>query len=1111
MHRAGCVAATRVLHTPYFVKGPGRISLPNTRWDEVPKPGRSTSRGRDPVASGSSGQRRSRVHGYETSNRLYIEAACVAQELCYNLHVEQTQKLATALAVTFAMRGALWDAKCVTAFTFLVHQLHADDFALLKEYSPRDMETSVPFFSMLLPHKRNARIFTPQADAKPVSASGSHLASTDTTVGDVTVHSHAHELARMVTTLLTERLKTLGVPGGRVLRPILLYTASYSVLPSAHSSVLIQAIHDSLSIKSDVSSVVAALTPEEIVKLFRIFGAYGASINERTSALAPEWAGTDEQPNCHNIRRIMHAVSLVASKREFLVSLTETEMVVIAQGAELVKCILPCLFDALCERLVSRDMYKGFSMRNLTQFMYRVAMARVVHPTRMRECFAPVIRHMREQCLSAVHADDAVFTPATVGLLSKAMLMLKLRDTETLSAVIDGFIAQTVSHFHAKDKPVEAPSHVVVPTQDSILVTLYLALQCMSTLNMDMLESVEKLCAACLNAGVPGRDGEFAANRAEVDEEDRSFRCERIVRLLSFLYIGKDMPPAVKIFVLRLLQWIEISTIRLDVAGAVSVLGTCMRMTSLAERRSVKGLAATAVVQTRLSGSDNVLDLSMLEDAKSMTEIVDRCVQQMLGEVMNQLTLADVANDEGARRAFNDEIFPELFWALGHLPKEAHTTVKVFQSFLKRDDVLSAVHPQKIAHILKALVHVRDENLSVDEGLDDAAQHGRSTTLRHFCESVCEKVLAHALETHVLREFDSKSYCATVKALYNAGFVTEYKDEVNALTDRILSDHQLVSSLLSEEALAVMEVVGLLRGEGVRDPRLAEKEVYSVFLAVITKNLPYIAERDPVTGVGIVRVIDALRAETVPPVILTAVTQLGGDILSDTGDRLSPYYETVLLRSLLTCGAAKPQIVAAAVERVVSRAVPISIKRMKWLLYGLAKTSARGREHTVASLCSLATVPVSQAAPSFPPLEFVTEKQPCDTADLTLVLWSLCRLRVYPEGFLHLTVAKIVDLERQRQSCLGGVKVHNVVTLLTGLTSPETLDFAFLKTTGFFDLLLKRAVSSGALKALDYSRLSAVVSGLVERRITCTDFFREARATLAEFAKEKEKAKPEVP
>ena len=1106
MHRTGCVAATRVLHTPYFVKGPARVSSPNNRWDAVPKPGRSKGRGKDPVEGGSSGQRRPRVHSYEASNRLYIEAACVAQELCYNLHVEQTHKLATALSVTFSMRGALWDAKCVTAFTFLVHQLRADDFALLKEYSQRDMETSVPFFAMLLPNKRNARIFTPQADAKVVSASsGSHLASTDTPVGDATVHSDAHELTRMVTTLLTERLKTFGVPGGKALRPILLYTASYSVLPSAHSSVLIQAIHDSLSIKGDVSSVVSMLSPEEIVKLFRVFGAYGASINERTSALTPEWAGTAEQPKCHNLRRIMHAVSLVASKPEFLVSLTETEMVAIAQGAELVKCILPALFDALCERLVTRDMYKSFSLWNLTEFMYRVSMARVVHPTRLRECFTPILRHMREQCLAAAHSDQAVFTPAMVGLLSKTMTKMKLRDPETLSAVIDGFIAQTVSHFNAKGKPVEGPSRVV-PTQDSILVTLYLALQCASTLNMDMLESAEKLCAACLNAGVPGREGEFA-HSTEAAEEDRSFRCERIVRLLSYLFIGKDMPPAVKIFVLRLLQWIGNSTIRLDVSGAVSVLSACVRMTSLAESRSVRGLASTAVAQSRLSGSDNVKDLSMLEDTKSVSEILDRSVQQMLGHVMGYLTLADVANDEGARRAFNDEVFPELLWALGHLPKETHNTVKVLQSLLKRDDVLSAVHPQKIAHILKALVPLRDENLSVEEGQDDAVQHGRGPPLRHFCESVCEKVLAHALDKNVVREFDSKSFCATVRALYNADLIADYKDEVNALTDRILTDHQLVSSLLSEEALAVMEVVGLLRGEGVRDSRLAEKEVYSVFLAVITKNLPYIAERDPVTGVGIVRVIDALRADKVPPVILTAVTQLGGDILSAAEARLSPYYETVLLRSLLMCRAAKPQIVAAAAERVVSRGAPISVKRVKWHLYGLAKTTAPGSERTAAALCSLATVPVSQAAPSLPPLDFVAEQQACDTADLTLMLWSLCRLRVYPEGFLHLTVAKIVDLERQRQSCLGGVKVHNVVTMLTGLTSPETLDFSFLETTGFFDLLLKRAVSSGALKELDYSRLSAVVTGLVERRVNCTDFFREARATLAEFAKEKEKAK----
>ncbi|KAJ9448979.1 hypothetical protein DIPPA_35060 [Diplonema papillatum] len=827
----------------------------------------------------------------------------------------------------------------------------------------------------------------------------------------------------------------------------LFFGCTRSILTSKHSLLLVTELHECLSSSGRLQQL-HALGRSELVRIPVLFSAVGFAKYEPTSRHAPVWnipkraEGSDDGAADSFPRfRNLKRIMHVVSLR--LMEPAIFNSLTMAEIVGVVQGMVVC-------RTILPALLKAALLRVAERGLYTTVMpnllAEFMYRTAHAKCVHPVTV---KECFRtfALHLQQAHvqcdLSASDCALLIKAMYQVRMTETQ---------FVRVLGHRILND--------------GLTLTSFYIFLNYYSI----------------VGASVKGDElPELFASQALTRDliENKHFQFAKMVKVISHLYKAVDMPPSMHKWFLLIVE--REATEQHNVSNCIQLLAGIVRGKPYSDE-------ANSTVSTTV-GSLMRLFIGYVHRSEK-------------GEVFAEL---------------DDVTIATFLWILTRLsggarPVEGYA-VRVLSYFIERPDLVSSLHPAHIGWVLGVLQVIN-----------------RSSSLRDNARTV---LLTHALRQEVLQEYDGAAAHYTLRALQNAGIIEEEERFVSILMKRVMDDRQLVSSLTYQVAIKLIDSLTLLHTLGItlldiptsssappknqpsrvpaaKDAReeseaapvaaatkpLTMEYIKDLCLYVVRPNVSYVV-RDVAFALRLVRHLAHARVRD--PAILKLISEIASDLAAT--QELSATDKGFLVSCLVLLNIAKTPLVGTLARSVAvdGRVRELEIPTAKWLVYGTAKTNADPSQ--VGMLCDKCLRPAAaDGTASAPP--FYGEY---NSRDLTLVLWSLCRLEVYPRPFFDVLVAQLVESETMAEQPFAHVKRNNTMTFLVALSKlPADHSERSENVSRLLALLLLQAVANGTVPYIEYTAMNALVAVLIERRVDCPEFFRAARAELVSKAAAKE-------
>eukprot|EP01063_Lacrimia_lanifica_P011059 TRINITY_DN17825_c0_g1_i3.p1 TRINITY_DN17825_c0_g1~~TRINITY_DN17825_c0_g1_i3.p1 ORF type:complete len:968 (+),score=233.20 TRINITY_DN17825_c0_g1_i3:90-2993(+) len=536
------------------------------------------------------------------------------------------------------------------------------------------------------------------------------------------------------------------------------------------------------------------------------------------------------------------------------------------------------------------------------------------------------------------------------------------------------------------------------------------------------------------------------AMNLDVLGKDRLRKPAKYASGLTHLFKNKPMPADVRRFLVGVLQ--QSATNALDINACVEGL--------------------LSVARGKLGGSTDV-DAVLETHVSQYYKAIQRAEKTGSLDEVNEITLS------------------KYLLALSSIPGMAHQVYYAYNFLLRRPSLVSSLHPATMWWALAPLGRYRRDLGDLNKG-------------------VVKVLMEHALQPHVVAEFDPDTVFHLHRCVRNAGLVSEHLDGFVILVDRLFGDTLLLDSMTHSAAINLLEVLAYLQRDCGTD---MTARVKTLFISRLRPNMQYLLGKNRGMGMKCVRFIASLRTED--PSVVADVVKLSTDLVTNSVYPLEAFDQCVVVSSLLQLHTLKPALLNDIVSRLVTQGRPLNLLSVRWLLYGIAKTGADTSHVMSLSLCALSRVRGGGAVETSTPaadLRFnngpttgvQTIAAPVEEKELTLVLWSLCRLMLFPQPFFPVLCRELADAIAVHPAPLSHLSQVNVITIVNGLLDP--VPAAVPECNALLAAFLNRAVECDALRSLHYSKINAMVAALVERGIRDPTFLKAARAALQEQALE---------
>eukprot|EP01059_Diplonema_ambulator_P007021 TRINITY_DN16564_c1_g1_i1.p1 TRINITY_DN16564_c1_g1~~TRINITY_DN16564_c1_g1_i1.p1 ORF type:complete len:938 (+),score=234.38 TRINITY_DN16564_c1_g1_i1:371-2815(+) len=449
----------------------------------------------------------------------------------------------------------------------------------------------------------------------------------------------------------------------------------------------------------------------------------------------------------------------------------------------------------------------------------------------------------------------------------------------------------------------------------------------------------------------------------------------------------------------------------------------------------------------------------LLLESMSRTGVEDKETFESLSrQVVRCLDMYKKDKENPAVANLNERVLASYIWAVAPHPFVHHDMVVALRFLVTEDDFVTGLHPTLVPWVLSAF----------------EAWNG-PVELR---DKVCDTILQHAVTPHVLAEFDANSAWYIWFALNKSQTLTRYVKEVTILMDNIRCNDDMIDSLTHQVAIKVIEALADLHVKNMYEHAMALiKDIFARRIATQSQYIP----NDPKIAIRLYIAMNKVKVRDPP--ILSVLMKMSGDVL------VNPVYSTsqrtMLVGVVGLLRIARPGVMDAVAEMLVNSGKPLEVKDLKWILYGLAKS--KGDETFVEELCKAALV-VKDGE------ESARFEGDFESQDLSLILWSLSSMKVYPPVFTSILVETLTSWESLSPTPFRFTTGPNMITILTGLSSatpPPPPSVASL-----LPLLLTRAIDTDVITTLDYTRIKTLVRFLIDLKVDCPVFFRTIREVM---------------
>ena len=420
--------------------------------------------------------------------------------------------------------------------------------------------------------------------------------------------------------------------------------------------------------------------------------------------------------------------------------------------------------------------------------------------------------------------------------------------------------------------------------------------------------------------------------------------------------------------------------------------------------------------------------------------------------VFDHLVSAEKSSDV---TQISDTLLASYIWALSglELGEDSIRHLEYSLAFLlKHLEVLQSIHPKVVPSVLAGI----------------KAYKGNQALRGLFID----EILKHLETPHVMRQVDGDSFSSIVQGLSACEVLNEQSESLTTILNRIIFDTKLMMSAPVHTCVGLVRALAILHRKNVIP---VENATAIVFQSLLPK-LRYLKDQ-PQLILDLINCTSTLR--TRDPAVLSVVMYVTSILpLDDLSSRELGFMiqDLLLLKAIKVPWVNRVQLILL---KHIEHSGELPVHVAKWIIFASVKIEAN-TEHIPIFLKSC--IKNDQLVGKI------------HGGDLTVILWSICRVRIFPADFLNVCSKALLATEGSTNTPFDFVKPNNLITILTGIAACEVTS---REINELLTLLVNRSVASGSIHMMNYSAINSLVTSLVNRRIAHSEFFKLAREVIA--------------
>eukprot|EP01060_Flectonema_neradi_P037338 TRINITY_DN7487_c0_g1_i2.p1 TRINITY_DN7487_c0_g1~~TRINITY_DN7487_c0_g1_i2.p1 ORF type:complete len:839 (+),score=115.71 TRINITY_DN7487_c0_g1_i2:441-2957(+) len=763
------------------------------------------------------------------------------------------------------------------------------------------------------------------------------------------------------------------------LRQLLDFTASPKILSSSYSQQLVSAVH-----KVATARLQKGGDPRrqfdlfELVQIPIVFSTVGILVNEPWSRRSPEWNG--KSPIVNNMKRILFRISEELLRPNTLNKIHPRSIVRLAQGLQLCQYTLPAVPKAMLIRMSDPVVkpYTQLTPSELAEFMYRIAMFKIVHHVVIERAFQEFSTHMKKSTVISKMRESSCCS------VLNALKQYRIKNMELIALLISRIleVGLTIQGLH-------------------VGLTVLTLLQIKNQLG-------DSICKEAI--------------RLELIPKSEKWNYGQLLKRLTHYFKDVRVQPIEAAKLIQQTQ-IRIDEKALDIKECVSALASINRS------RKQGNVMSEEVKNKAISISRTIFDhMIAAEKSLNLSQITDTLLASYIG------SLSGLNLGEDCTR--------HLEYALAFL--------------LKHIEVLKSLHPKTVPLVLFGIKSYK----------------GNPQLRQMFIDAI----LDHLTTPHVMRQMDGDSFSGIVLGLSSNDLLHDQSECLNTMLNRIIFDTQLMISAPVQTCVGLVRAISMLRRKEVLPVENATAIVFQSLLPKLKhlKEQPHLIQE-------LINCTASLR--TSDPAVLSVIMYVTSLIPIDdlTSQELGYLVQDLLLIKVLKVNWINK--VQSVLLQHIKKFGSLEVHVAKWVVFAVAKIEADAE-----------CVPVFLKA-------CVKDNKfngKIHNGDIAVMLWSICRLKIYPFDFMQVCANELLVSERHATAPFEYIKPNNLITILTGIASS---DASSKEINEILTLLIQRSIASGSIHMMTYSAIKNLVTCLVNRRIAHSEFFKLAREVIAKKMK----------